>query len=227
MHKLKNLFAALAIVVGLGAAALAANEIHYDRSIIFRDNVSIKLGSDADVNIRWDGTDLDILAAADDSVAKLGNGTNSFDLWLYGNAAADYVLWDASAGELDFQGAAYVRTRSKVTAKTADYTVTSADYGTILTNRGDAGAIIFTLPAPAAGNSGDWVEFYGIVDEDLTLTTAAGEEICTFNNATADSVGWATTGEQIGSGFRAISDGTSWIVVPLANEAATMTVTDA
>jgi hypothetical protein len=206
--------------------ALAAGETKFRDSILFYDGFGAKFGDAGDAFLRWDGTDLDLVAAADNSMVTVGDGTTSWDLDWTGAASTDGFVWDASASELDFAGTAYVRTRTIVTAKTADYPVTSADYGTVFTNRGDAGAIIFTLPAPAAGNSGDWVEFYGIVDEDLTLTTAAGEQICTFNNATADSVGWAQTGEQIGSGFRAISDGTSWIVAPLANEAATMTVTD-
>jgi hypothetical protein len=54
--------------------------------------------------MQWDGTDFDITAAADDSVIKLGNGTNSFDVWTYGNTANVYMLWDASADTFSLQG---------------------------------------------------------------------------------------------------------------------------
>lgn len=96
--------------------ASAAGYVSWDASandLKFEDSCSLMFGTGAgagpgnagDVELRWDGTDLDVLAAADDSVLKVGNGTNSFDLWVYGNTASDYVLWDASANELSLQGA--------------------------------------------------------------------------------------------------------------------------
>lgn len=46
------------------------------------DNVSLRLGDgtdpdangEGDVQVRWDGTDLDVLVTADDTVVKVGNG---------------------------------------------------------------------------------------------------------------------------------------------------------
>lgn len=78
------------------------------------DSISLFLGDGADredpsvgdVQVRWDGTDLDILVAADDSVIKIGNGTLSADVWIYGNTANDYLVWDASASALQLKGAA-------------------------------------------------------------------------------------------------------------------------
>lgn len=92
----------------------AANYISWDASandLKFEDSVSLMFGTGAtaglgtagDVEMRWDGTDFDILGAADDLILKIGNGTNSFDLWLYGNAAATYVSWDASADSLKLE----------------------------------------------------------------------------------------------------------------------------
>ena len=77
----------------------------------FEDSVSLMFGTGAgagpgnagDVEIRWDGTDLDVLAAADDSILKIGNGTNSFDVWLFGNSVTQYASWDASANRLKFE----------------------------------------------------------------------------------------------------------------------------
>lgn len=71
--------------------------------LIFQDSVSIKLGTGSDAELRWDATDLDLLAAADDQIFKIGNGTNSWDLWLFGNTANTYVSWDASADDLKFE----------------------------------------------------------------------------------------------------------------------------
>ena len=77
--------------------------------LIFQDSVSAIFGTGLDAELRWDGTDLDLLALADDQVFKFGNGTNSWDLWIYGNVAGDYLLWDASASSLTAVGAATIR----------------------------------------------------------------------------------------------------------------------
>lgn len=92
----------------------AANYISWDASandLKCEDSVSIMFGTGAgagpgtagDVEMRWDGTDFDILAAANNSIIKIGNGTNSFDLWLYGSAAGNYVSWDASANSVKLE----------------------------------------------------------------------------------------------------------------------------
>jgi hypothetical protein len=62
-----------------------------------KDAGLLSFGDSDDVTVGWDGTDLDVLALADDSVLKIGNGTTCFDLWLYGNIPTSYLLWDASA----------------------------------------------------------------------------------------------------------------------------------
>jgi hypothetical protein len=266
-----------------------------------KDDDRLQFGdaSGGDVWMRWDGVDLDILAAADDTVIKFGNGTNSFDIWFYGNAAGDtmvfdasantltsngidlrlldadilsfgdaddltmvwdatqfvinaagansaihlgvdgagldfkffgdtasaHMLWDQSADALVFAGAAYVRPKLKVTAKTEDYAVLVGDFGTIFTTRGAGGAVTFTLPA-ASGNSGQWVEFYCVADQNMIIT-GTDEELVVLNDLTADSIAFQTASEKIGGGFRAVCDGTSWIVVPLATETQTITITSA
>lgn len=117
-----------------------------------------------------------------------------------------------------------------VKAKTAStYTVsnTSGDWGALITNRG-GGALTVTLPAPSTVTPGVWVEFFQVAAGDFVLTTVAGEEICTYNNATADSYTIGTDNEEIGNGVKVFCDGTSWLVMHyLGNEAATTTVTDA
>jgi len=87
---------------GSGAKVIGDN----DREIQFNDSVKLDFGSSQDVTMAWDGTDFDVLPAANNSVIKFGNGTLSFDLWAYGSAAANYLEWDASANALYIRGAA-------------------------------------------------------------------------------------------------------------------------
>ena len=72
--------------------------------LILMDSDLLYFGDAKDVQIRWDETDLDILALADDSVIKIGNGTNSFDVWIYGETANDNIIFDASAKTLALDG---------------------------------------------------------------------------------------------------------------------------
>ena len=186
------------------------------------DNSDLVLGTGNDVRFTWDGTDLDVTAAADDAVIKWGTGTNSFDQWWYGGVAADYVLWDASASEMSFAGDAYIRPKMKIENKTADYTLTAADFGKIFTNRGDGDAITFTLPA-ATGNEGEVVWFFSLANYSFTVATAAADTLATVNDLTADSVAFSTSSKMIGSGFMAVCDGTGWVVVPMAADGVTTT----
>jgi hypothetical protein len=181
------------------------------------DNSDLVLGTGNDVRFTWDGTDLDVTAAADDAVIKWGTGTNSFDQWWYGEAAADYILWDASLGDLSFAGDAYIRPKMKIENKLADYTLTAADFGKIFTNRGDGDAITFTLPA-ATGNEGEVVWFFSLANYSFTVATATADTLVTEDDLNADSIAFATTNEIIGGGFMAVCDGTGWIVVPMARE---------
>ncbi|MEO1063743.1 MAG: hypothetical protein AAFZ07_20185 [Actinomycetota bacterium] len=113
--------------------------------------------------------------------------------------------------------------RSQVEAKTADYTVLAGDMGKIFTTRGAGGAVTFTLPAASPELEGSVVEFYAVADQNLVVA-GQDEGLVVFNDLTADSIALQTTSEKIGGGFRAVCDGTSWIVVPLATETQTITV---
>ena len=119
-----------------------------------------------------------------------------------------------------------VRPVLKIVVKTASYTITSADFGTVFTTRGATGAVTFTLPAAASKNKGEWVLFANVVDQNM-IVAGADEGIVTFNDLTADSIAFQTASEKIGGAFLAISDGTSWAVVPLATETQTVTVASA
>lgn len=110
----------------------------------------------------------------------------------------------------------------KETAKTADYTVLSTDYGVLFTNTGAAGAVIFTLPTLAAG-AGPF-GFLVVADQTVTVASAAGDDMVTVNDASADSVAFSTAGDKIG-GFVVVyanAAGTKWYVEKRSSNAMTI-----
>lgn len=89
------------------------------------------------------------------------------------------------------------------------------------------GAVTITLPTASASLKGVWAEFIMLQDETLTITGETADQIVAANNASADSVAFSTTTEQIGSGARVLCDGSRWIVMPiLGSETVTPTVSD-
>lgn len=112
-------------------------------------------------------------------------------------------------------------------AKSASYTVTNSDHGTLFHTTGASAAVTFTLPTPGDSNAGMNVVFFNTVGQTMTVTCATADKIVAFNNASADSVGYATASELIGSGFLMVSTGTVWLCLPLlGSDSATITVTD-
>lgn len=106
-------------------------------------------------------------------------------------------------------------------AKTANYTVGTVAtdvVGTVFTNRGAAGSVTFTLPSPTAGA---YYFFAGIVAQNLVITAGSAIAV-TVNNAAATSITYSTASQQIGSFAVAIADGTSWLLVNLSNNTATV-----
>lgn len=77
----------------------------------FADNKALAFGTGSDVSVQWDGTNLIISAAADDSVIEIGDAAatqKSFDLKWYGGTAngASYLLADASGNLISTVGIA-------------------------------------------------------------------------------------------------------------------------
>lgn len=71
-------------------------------NLTFQDSVECEFGTDGDVSVYWDGTNLLIVPATDDYLIEIADSAatqKSFDLKWYGNSAngADYVYFDASA----------------------------------------------------------------------------------------------------------------------------------
>lgn len=108
---------------------------------------------------------------------------------------------------------------SRVTVKTADYTIVSTTdpSGTLFTNRGAAGTVNFTLPAPTPALAGVFYDFAAVVAaQSVLVKTATADTLIAFNDLTADSLSIATAGEIIGGMMRAVCDGTSWIAIGMS-----------
>lgn len=117
-----------------------------------------------------------------------------------------------------------------VKAKTADYTVTEQDLGTIFTTRGAAGAVNFTLPAPAAPLAGCWVKFINEADQNMVVTSGTADTLVVFNDLAADSIAFQSASERIGGAIECVvnDDGTKWLAfVHLGAETQTPTIVTA
>lgn len=180
-------------------------------SLMFGTGSAAGPGAAGDVEMRWDGTDFDVLAAADDQIWKFGNGTNSWDIWVYGNTSADYLLVDASANTISSEGDfQFVLNdfKRRLAAKTTDFSVPATESGSVYTTTGSTTGVNFTLPTSAAGLQ---YEFLQIADATMTVTCPA-DTCVIFNDAAADSVSFVTTSEMIGNSVRAFGDGTKWFL---------------
>jgi len=109
----------------------------------------------------------------------------------------------------------------EVIALTANTTLTNDDVGKIFTNRGAAGSVTVTLPAPDGINAGGSIDVYAVADQNVVVTTS--DKMAIFNDAAADSVAVSTSGEKIGACFQFTSDGTVWFAKSLGVGAHTIT----
>ena len=101
--------------------------------------------------------------------------------------------------------------RKTIIEKTADYTIpTIGGLAAIYTNRGATGTVTFTLPADAP--TGWFCEVSVIADYTVAVATATTDTLIAFNDATADSVTWGTSGQKVGNGGKFTYDGTGWIM---------------
>jgi hypothetical protein len=111
-------------------------------------------------------------------------------------------------------------------AKTAAYTCTKFDSGTIFHTTGATAAVTFTLPQISDGPF--WFMFVCGADIGMTITAATADTAVTFNDLAADSVAFSTASEMIGAVVEVICDGTTLFVLPrLASEAQTVTIATA
>jgi len=107
-------------------------------------------------------------------------------------------------------------------SKTANYTVTAADNGTLFDNLGASAAVVFTLPTLAAGLS------YGFnvqADQSVTINSAAGDDMVAPNDASADGVAFSTPGDKIGGFVRIYANpaASKWVVEKPCSNAMSVT----
>jgi hypothetical protein len=103
-----------------------------------------------------------------------------------------------------------IRMKRRTLAKTANYTISAARgdaAGTVFTNRGATGAVVFTLPAPNRATTGDWYDFVVIAAFNVKVQGPANDLVVTVGDALATAVD--TSG--VGGVIRVLSDGVSWI----------------
>lgn len=98
------------------------------------------------------------------------------------------------------------------TAKvTSPVTLTSADFGTLVTNEGAVGSVTYNLPAPAAEFNGAWVEFFTVTAQAMVIGVTGNDKLIVHADVGADTV---TTAATIGQHFKVICVGaTGWAVI--------------
>jgi hypothetical protein len=103
------------------------------------------------------------------------------------------------------------------------YTVTPEDFGKVITNRGAAGNLALTLPAPSAAFTGCSVRVFCVAAG--TVTIACTSLLIVENNAAATSIAFSTASEIIGNAVTAVCTGSKWFIeLHLANTASTHTI---
>lgn len=145
------------------------------------------------------------------------SGLIGLDNWARAQLASRFTFDDNFVGNALFP---YLN----LVAKAADYTVVAADNLTLFTTLGAGAAVNFTLPALAPGLS---FTFLNLVNQNMTITSAAGNDIVAMNDLSATSVAFSTANEKIGASVRVFSNpaGTKWFVQNQSAGVATITVT--
>lgn len=197
----------------------SADRVKFEDSVIlaFGTGAGAGPGTAGDVAITWDATDLKITAAVDDSVIEFGNGTQSFDLKIFGNTASDFILFDASASELIFTAATFLSgQKTRIVIIGTNTTVDATHSGKVIAVTSGAG-ITVTLPTMAAGFNGVDVTIINAVGQNLTISAQTAGQLVVLNDLAANSVALSTASEKIGGAFRCIGDSTTglWYVLPL------------
>lgn len=132
---------------------------------------------------------------------------NASEYLLRGQMAQRFTFADEISG----QAGGYMGGWKDIKAKTADFTITAAESGTLFTNRGAAGTVIGTLPATPY--KGLRYGFYTVAGQILRVTAGTADTLIAVNDATADSAGFETASLLIGNFIEVIGDGTGWMTI--------------
>ena len=102
--------------------------------------------------------------------------------------------------------------QQKIVAKTAAYTITAEESGTLFTTRGATAAVAFTLPAVAGLPIGTNYDFYGVTNVGFSVASNGSlDNITTMNDLAADSITCTTDSRAIGAAVSVTWDGTRWL----------------
>jgi len=79
-----------------------------------------------------------------------------------------------------------VQPTGTVSAKTANYTITAADFGKVMTNTGASGAITFTLPAASSALKGQVIKFAALAAQIINVSPNSADGIYLNGSGVAD-----------------------------------------
>lgn len=111
--------------------------------------------------------------------------------------------------------------RLRTAGKTANYTVTSGESGTIFHNQGVTTEVVFTLPVPADGL---WYLFANMEDQNLVIAADAAGNLVGFNDVAANQIALNTSNEKAGGAFLVWSDGAQFHVMEQMHDSQTATL---
>lgn len=112
-----------------------------------------------------------------------------------------------------FRPVAPIMVGGSALAKTGDYTVVAADFGSILTNTAAAGTIVFTLPS-AVTYPGTVLRFHLFAAQVVRLLPVTGQAVNL--NSSAVVTKYLNIDGVIGNYCEIVSDGTQWLVTQYA-----------
>jgi hypothetical protein len=189
-------------------------------NLTLRDNVEFNFGDADDLTAKWTGSGLTILPVADDTgFVQFGTTGSRIDLfWITG--AGTQLQFDASQNRLEFlnigitsnstiitTGDGIVQQKT-ITESDAAVTVGNAELGGLMI-LDRAGVTAVTLPTPAAGNAGRWIEIVSTTTNQHTITAGANLIVAT-GDAAATTL---TASAAIGNSIKLVSDGSLWYQV--------------
>ncbi len=195
--------------IGSGDVLLLQPKTNDQGSLEFGDGTT-----DMDVKIHMGSVnEFCPLNVGNSSIDFGADGAAGPDVRLYGTTNGEFkFFWDASADTLNLDGAVLGEHRLKApVAKTGAYTCVESDSGTNFTTEGAAAEVVFTLPAVSL--TGWHATFWNSAtpEQNMKVSSAAGNDIIAANDKAASDVSFETTGEKIGQSMWMVSNGTVWL----------------
>lgn len=109
----------------------------------------------------------------------------------------------------------------RTATKTADYTCTAEESGTLFNSTGAEALVTFTLPTPATSNDG---VVYGFLSTSATgIAVSCADSLVTDNSIVTDSLTTDTANHIIGAALFVVSNGAKWLTFAAKNALAVWT----